>query len=393
MNLIQAKQVMLRTHVSALALHERPLTIELISGPGVGKSDTGDAYAAQLAREINEAVGLLVAMVARFQSVDVQGFMLPQKDPSGSPRPITVWSKPPLMPQRHNIKVFLPDGTVYMPGELPADLPIPRVGIVFLDEWGQGEDDVKKAAADFLLHGQIGTDRLDIGWRVIAASNRIADRSGVLRAMRFITNRRMEIEIEAHLPTWNDWVNTLLPEQRPHHLTVSFANRQPDLVFRSETPAGDGPFCTPRTLVMMDKALRALRSQQDIDDDKLPMDGVAREVCKGLIGGGESAQFFTHLRFGDELPDIADIESAPSMAKLPPKRDGQMVCAFFLASHLTAKNATAIMTYIERMNVDMQVLAMGTIKQQPDRIKLIANHAGFSKWLIRNKDLMMAAYA
>ena len=54
---------------------------------------------------------------------------------------------------------------------------------------------------------------------------------------------------------------------------------------------------------------------------------IAAAVVAGvlLIGGGESARYFVHLRFGDELPDIEDIERSPSTAKLPPKRDGQMV--------------------------------------------------------------------
>ena len=166
---------------------------------------------------------------------------------------------------------------------------------------------------------------MPVGWRVIAASNRLSDRAGVLRSLTFITNRRMELNIDAHLPTWNDWVSQLPVERQPHHLTVSFANRQPDLVFRDAVPPGDAPFCTPRTLVLMDQDLRALRSPEDIERDMLPMDGVAREVCAGWIGGGESAQYFTHIRFADMLPAIEDIEKDPLRAKLPTRPDAQMV--------------------------------------------------------------------
>ena len=213
---------------------------------------------ASLSRTINQPVGLVTQMIATIQSVDMRGFMIPEKATDGTIRPVTVFSVPPWYPAKHNTTVFYPDGTYSPPGTWTGDLP--EVGVVFLDEWGQGEDDVKKAAAELMLNGRVGDDQLPVGWRIIAASNRLSDRSGVLRALPFITNRRLELNISPDLNTWNDWVNSLPPTKRPHHMTVSFANRQPELVFRDEVPAGDAPFCTPRTLMMMDQSLQALRS-------------------------------------------------------------------------------------------------------------------------------------
>jgi hypothetical protein len=305
------------------------------------------------------------------------------------------------MPVKGNTMVFLPpgnpavaglhSGSKYRIGEY--DGPIPRVGICFLDEWGQGEDDVKKAAAELLLHGQVGSARLPDGWRVIAASNRMTDRSGVLRALAFITNRRMEISIDAHLPTWLDWVGNLPEGTRPHHLTVSFAAKNPDLVFREAVPPGDAPFCTPRTLVLMDRDLRALRSKDEIEQDRVPIDAVAREVCAGWIGGGESAQYFTHVKFADLLPDVIDIERSPMTAKLPPNRDAQMVCAYMLSHNVTAKNGGAMVKYMGRMHPDMQILTVKTINKLQGQAQHLANTQEYTDWLIKNKDLMIAATA
>ncbi len=389
MNLNQAKLVMLRTHVAALHMGVRANAVELLSPPGVGKSSIIEEMCAQLARETNEPVGLVTEMLATLQSVDVRGFMLPAKGANGTLD--TVFSTPPWYPTRANMKVFLPDSTIIPKGAWVDE--IPRIGVVFLDEFGQAEDDVKKTAADLLLHGQVGNTRLTTHWRVAAASNRMADRSGVLRALTFLTNRRLALSIDPHLPTWNDWVNALAPELRPHHLTVSFANRQPDLVFRDAVPPGDNPFCTPRTLVLMDRDLRALRSAEDVAREKLPMDGIAREVCAGWIGGGESAQYFTHIRFADELPDIADIERDPARAKLPPARDAQMVCAFMLAHQVNKRNADRVMTYIERLNIEMQVLSIKTINNQDDKKEFMVNTPMFTSWLLTHKDLLIASHA
>jgi hypothetical protein len=390
MNLNQAMQVMLRTHIAALQHGVRPNSIELISGPGVGKSSTVYDGCKELARIINEPVGLTTNMLATMQSVDVRGFMLPRLFPD-NPRPVTIFSVPPWMPTKLNIVVFTPDGQVFPEGTWQGE--VPRVGVCFLDEYGQGEDDTKKAGAELLLHGQVGTDRLPELWRVVAASNRMSDRAGVVRPLTFITNRRMELKIDPHLPTWQDWVNKLPPELRPHHFTVSFATRQPDLVFKEETPPGNDPFCTPRTLVLMDRDLRALRSEDDLKKDRLPTDPIAREVCAGWIGGAEGAQYFVHLKYADALPDIGDIERDPMRAKLPDTRDAQMVCAFMLSHHVNPKNGERVLRYMERLNIDMQVLAMRTITHQAERARCVANTPIFTNWLLKHKDLLVASHS
>lgn len=390
MNLNQAMQVMLRTHTAAIALGVRANAVELKSGPGIGKSSVIRQVCRKLARELNEPVGFVVEMLATKQSPDVLGFGLPTKPVAPNEPMEMVFSRSPWYPKRNNMMVFLPDGSIVDKNRW--DGPIPRIGVLFLDEWGQAEDDVKKAAAELLLNGEVGDTRLLTHWRVVAASNRLQDRSGVLRSLAFVTNRRMEINIDAHLPTWNDWVNSLEEAQRPHHLTVSFANRQPDLVFRDAVPPGDAPFCTPRTLILMDQDLRALRSPEEIAADRLPLDSVAREVCAGWIGGGESAQYFVHIKFADMLPDISDIERDPMKAKLPGARDAQMVCAFMLAHNVTAKNGDRIIKYITRLNIEMQVLAAKTITNRPEA-KHVANQPLFTQWLIDNKDLLVAASA
>jgi hypothetical protein len=191
MDLQAAMQVMLRTHVASLGTKRRANAIALESPPGVGKSSVVQYdYCVELAREINEPVGLGIHMLATLQSVDVRGFMLPTK---AVPKPGTVFSTPPWYPVKLNTIVILPDGTIIPKGQWEHE--VPRVGVCFLDEFGQAEDDTKKAAAELLLHGEVGDDRLPDGWRVIAASNRMSDRAGVLRSLTFITNRRMLLRI------------------------------------------------------------------------------------------------------------------------------------------------------------------------------------------------------
>lgn len=386
MDIAAAQQVMLRTHIAALKTNTRASGLQLVSGPGIGKSDGTEQETAMLARAMNEPAGLVTEMLATYMSADARGFMLPIKGENGLD---TVWSVPSWYPKLANMKVVEPDGTWHAMGTWTG--PVPRIGNLFLDEFSQAEDDVKKSAAELIYRGQVGTTVLPIGWRVIAAGNRTSDRSGVLRELMFVVNRRMQISVDPSLPAWLNYVNQQHPDNRPHYLTISFAQKNPDLVFRDSVPEGTDPFCTPRTLCLLDKDLAALRSDEDIAKDRLPTDPIAREVAAGWIGGAAAAQFFTHLRYADQLPDIEDIEKDPMKAKCPEGRDAQMVASYMIAHNVTEQNAGAIIKYLDRMNIEMQVLAVRAISAQQERAKAIVIQPGYMQWLQKHKDLLIAS--
>lgn len=388
MDINSAIRVMLRTHVAALSLGSRANAMMLESPPGIGKSDGCMKYAADLARTLNERVGIVPFMLATISSVDVRGFMLPQKGTVPGTMD-TVFSTPPWFPTRWNAYVVDPDGTWSKPGTWEGDMP--RVGVLFLDEFGQAEDEVKKPAAELLLKGGVGTFHLPDNWRVIAAGNRLTDRSGVMRELMFIVNRRCRLTVDPNLPAWLDWVDSQPAAFRPHYMTVSFARQNPNIVFADKVPDGSDPFCSPRTLCLLDRDLQALRSDEDIANGCLPTDRDAREVAAGWIGSGSAAQFFTHLKYSDEMPEMKDIEADPRRARLPEHKDAQMVTGYMLAQNLTSTNADSVLAYVDRLQSEMQVMTMRAITQRPDTSLHMVNTVGFTKWLARHKNLLIAS--
>ena len=402
MDIEAAKSVLLSTHVAALKHEMRANGMHLESGPGIGKTDATFQYAAELAAESKEPVGVVIFMLATISSVDVRGFMLPTKSPTGSLD--TIFSTPPWFPTQANTWVVEADGkTWHKPGTLfderlddrkqPTQVPRspPRIGVLFLDEFSQAEDDVKKPAAELVYKGNVGTCELPGGWRVVSAGNRMSDRSGVLRDLMFLVNRRCCLGIDPSLPAWLNWANAQPPNRRPHYLTKSFAQKNPDIVFKDRVPDGSDPFCTPRTLCLLDRDLAALRTTDDIAKDRLPTHSTAREVAAGWIGGAAAAQFFTHLKYADELPDVEDIEREPSKAKLPATLDAQMVCGYMLAHNVNEKNAAAMIRYMRRMHIEMQVLAVRAISAQKEHAKAVVAQPEYVEWLMANKELIVAS--
>jgi hypothetical protein len=399
MNLIEAKTILHRTHLAALATGVRAGGVHMESGPGVGKSDAVYQSCGDLARAVKEPIGLVTFMLATITSPDVRGFMLPTKPAEAGGMMGTLFSQPPWFPTRENTVVFEPstgegsrDGVI-VHAEGTWTGPVPRVGVLFLDEFSQAEDDVKKPAAELVYKGAVGTARLPIGWRVVSAGNRMKDRSGVLRELMFIVNRRLRLEIDASLDAWRRWAMALPDASRPHFLTMSFAERNPDVVFQETIPDGADPFCTPRSLCQMDWELRALRAPEVAELDLLPTDDLSREVAAGRVGKGAAAQFFTHIKYAEELPTLDEIVTDPMRAKLPPKRDAQMVAAFMLVHNAGAANINPVVTYMERLAVEMQALTMRNLITRPDVASAILVTPAVNRWLAKHKDLILAASA
>ena len=392
LNLAQAKSLLLRTHTAAIALDERARAYCLQSGPGVGKSEGVYQYVGALAVMLNRPVGMIVRMLTTITSPDVNGFMIPTKNPEG-PIPLTGFSFPPWFPGKWNTFVCEPTGDPqnpvrwYREGEWQGD--VPEHGVVFLDEWGQAEDDVKKPAAELLLNGNVGTFRLPKGWRVVCATNRMSDRSGVLREMLFIVNRRGLVPVRAHLETWlTDFVYKQDGYRRPHGMTIAFARKHPHIVFKDEAPDGTDAFCTPRSLCIADREMRAF---SEPGDTKLPMDEISRAVCDSWVGEGTGGQFFGFLKFFDELPDIEDIEQDPMGAKIPTGEDGQMVVSYMIAEHVNENNASAMMKYVMRLSGDMTVMGVSVMKAEPRRAAAIFPTPEYRAYQQKYKDVLIAA--
>jgi len=405
MHIMDAQKIIVASHHYALQRGERASTLHLEGRPGTAKSEGTTQSCEWLCRLINEPVGLVIDMLATKQGVDMIGFMLPVKGPTGTLD--TMFSTPPWMPTPENIWVVVPpryDGpgatdasaasehpTWFTPGTwIAPSLPIPRVGVVFFDEWAQAEDDVRKPAAEIILNGRIGTRALPVGWRVLSASNHTSDRSGVLREMMFIINRRCLLRIEMHAPSWLNWGSHQPDYNRPHYLTLSFAQQHPGVVFRDSVPDGTDPYCTPRSLTRMDRDIRALCSQEEIAANMMPLSDLAREYATGWIGAGAAAQYYTHLKYADRLPTLEEITQNPSRAKLPSERDVQMVCSYMIAHHINNETVEPLFTYMNRMVAEMQILCVRVARSELTRSKLLQTTPGFSQWLINNKDVLEA---
>ena len=93
--------------------------------------------------------------------------------------------------------------------------------------------------------------------------------------------------------------------------------QNPTLVFADEVPEKQGPWCTPRSLVMHDRIMQVKHNRLGV----YPDDAKTIESAMGLIGP-TAAQYFAFVRLEQcETLGLESIVRDPQGAKLPTKPD------------------------------------------------------------------------
>lgn len=385
-------------------------SIELVSGPGLGKSSIVRQIAAQLSISLKEDVGLIVEMLANFDVPDIRGYQIPMKGADGTP--IAVFTRPSFFPHPENRGMVIFRNGKELSEEEARQAPVPRYGIVFLDEFGQCDADVQKVAAELLLARRVGTFQLPEGWRVMAASNRIGDRAGVSRMLTHVENRRLRIEITPDVDVWVTWAL----KNGMHPLAIKWAEDNPGIVFAEKVPDKSGPFVTPRSLAACDAELRnygeALGLNPSllpgaIDDSLTPEragasynmanikrdNRVATEIATGLLGEGAAAQFLASARLVMALPPLSEIIANPKKVPVPERTDVKLLAAGLISYHMNAKNVGPLLTYLERFGKEFQIMVIRRVNVRDlglPESERVGNTAEFANWLVANSGLLIA---
>lgn len=341
------------------------ISVELISSPGIGKSEFVADLVDHLSARDGKPWGFSTAFLATYTPPDLIGYQFKgERVYGGKTVTVTDPSMPLWMITREGNPVHDYDR-----------------GLLFLDEYGQGESDVKRASAELLLNHRIGPWALGRGWGVIAASNRSTDRSGVTKGFDFVINRRMQFEITPDVNAWTEWA--ISKEVMP--LTIAFANQNPNIVFEGKVPDQQGPWCTPRSLVMADKFLQRNAQQ---NGGAVPFQSpIITEALQGIVGAGAAAQLVAFCRLESELPKFEDIIAAPGKVKVPNKPDAQMLSCHSLAHRVDEKTIAPVIEYVERMPKEFAVtFAHVACKRKP----MLVNTGAVQKWAKDNASLMAA---
>ena len=270
--LSQAKQL-----IRSLAHRQ---SILLLSPPGVGKSDTVIQAAAE----------------ARLACRSLLGTQIAPEDVSGIPR---------IVGER---SVFCPPRIL-----LPED---PEPFCLFLDELPACAPDIQKAFYSLLLERRIGEHLLPEGTWVVAAGNRIQDRSLVRAMSSALINRVFILHVRVDVKEWLAWADA----NKIRADVMAFITFMPEALMR-DIPPDPVPFSTPRSWASLSMALDQAESAEVLTP------GLRRALAFGRVSASDAVIFCTLAE--EKIQDVSDPKSyVLDLRKSLPK--GDAACWFLL---------------------------------------------------------------
>ncbi len=242
-------------------------SLMLWGAPGVGKSQAIRQVAKQIEAKTGKGCNVTDVRLLLFNPIDLRGIPTANAD-----KTLAVWLKPQIFQMNESDDV---------------------VNILFLDEISAAPQSVQAAAYQITLDRIIGEHKLPDNCIVIAAGNRVTDKSVAFKMPRALANRLCHMEIESNFDSWQRWAvaSGISPK------VIGFLSFRQDFLIENENTGDDLAFPTPRSWEMVSNVLKL----HNDDTDK------AYPLISGLVGSGACVEFTSWCRVFSTLPKIEDI--------------------------------------------------------------------------------------
>jgi hypothetical protein len=221
-------------------------------------------------------------------------------------------------------------------------------GILFLDEITSGDLSMQAAGYQLINDRKLGDHCLPDGWLIIAASNREEDRGIVNRMVAPLANRFTHVQYDLDLKDWSIWAASA----GVHPLVIGFLNFRPNYLHAFNPDRGaEMAFGSPRSWHSASDWIWLNLSPED-----------ELELILGSVGTEAGTEFTGYRRVASELPDISDIEAAPSTTPVPSEVATMYALSSVLAFRIDASNNIAFCEYMARLAPEFTTIFMDMVK-------------------------------
>ena len=283
---------------SGIPLREFP-SIMLWGPPGVGKSQGVRQIADRIRRQTEKRVEVTDVRLLLFNPVDLRGIPTANAD-----KTLAVWLRP---------KIF----------DMDPDESV--INILFLDEITAAPQSVQAAAYQITLDRTVGEHKLPENCIVIAAGNRVTDRSVAFNMPKALANRLCHLEIKGDAASWHDWA--LHANVHPYVMGYLDYNSSTLTMF---DPAEDKlAFPTPRSWEMVSNILNSVS------------DNITKvyPLIAGCIGAKTAGAFRTWCEIFQRIPPMKQVFREDRCP--PPDRPELLYATVAAMADYARKGATA----------------------------------------------------
>lgn len=233
--------------------------------PGVGKSQGIRQVARYIAEKTGKRVDITDVRLLLFNPIDLRG--IPTAD---AEHRFAIWLKPKIFAMDESDKV---------------------VNLLFLDEISAAPPSVQAAAYQITLDRVIGEHRLPDNCIVIAAGNRVSDKSVAYKMPKALANRLCHIEVTENYHAWAKWAKGAKLDER----VMGFLENRRTALCSFDPENEDVAYATPRSWEMVSNIL--LGGCYSSAKDAFPL-------IAGCVGEGLATEFCTWCNTHAVIPDI-----------------------------------------------------------------------------------------
>ncbi len=266
-------------------------SVMLWGPPGVGKSQAIRQIARRLENDTGKKTRVTDVRLLLFNPIDLRGIPTANAD-----KTLAIWLKP---------QIFQMDDS--------EDV----INLLFLDEISAAPQSVQAAAYQITLDRVVGEHKLPDNCVVLAAGNRVTDKSVAFKMPKALANRLLHIEIEGSFKSWKEWAIGHGVNEK----IVGFLSFRPNFLMGFDPATDDLAFPTPRSWEMAGNLLDL--SGGSVDD--------CFTLLCGLVGTGAAMELRTWEKIWRELPSVEDIFNGKT-PPVPTKPDA----LYALVSAMTA---------------------------------------------------------
>jgi hypothetical protein len=311
---------------SILKLNHKPVL--LWSSPGIGKS----SICKQLAEEFNwKFIDIRLPLL---MPSDLLGLPFPDKEKNRAK-----WLYPDFFPEPNSKENFL----------------------ILFDEIGNAPMTVQNGCYRIILDRSIGDHyKFPEGVRMVAASNRETDKSGVGKFNAALSNRFVHFFVEPEVEAWKDWAwKNGISEK-----VIGFLKFK-EAALCKKPNVEDKAYPTPRTWEYVSDFLKAGITDED--------------VIAGTIGKGMASEFFSYIEVYANLPDINKILKGDKKVKVPSEPSTLYALSSSIVAKADKKNIENVFKYAEKMPTEFHILTIRDITRR--NVNIFKAYSKFQKWL------------
>ncbi len=242
-------------------------SVMLWGPPGVGKSQAVRQIGKDIERETGKKVVITDVRLLLFNPIDLRGIPTANQD-----KTLAIWLKP---------QIFQMDDS--------EDI----INILFLDEISAAPQSVQAAAYQITLDRVVGEHKLPDNCIVIAAGNRVTDKSVSFKMPKALANRLLHIEVEGSFVSWQAWAE----RSNIHPKVLGFLYYRSDRLFGFDPKSDDLAFATPRSWEMVSNILNNVNDNEHI----------VYPLIAGLVGNGVAIEFRSWCTTHYKIPKPEDI--------------------------------------------------------------------------------------